>query len=448
MELVFGIERETHRMAADGQLSRRPQPEELHAPEFTKDFAETQLEIATKPHGSIPELFSELEALTERAAYAVSPGLLWPFSMPPILPPEPEIAIASLGSGERAREGELYRKGLALRYGVARQMICGVHVNVSIGGGGLFTPEGPSEKSADRASRRRGQDALYLALARNLYRDLPHLILLTGASPLPGGLPIRSRAPAVSYRNSPYGYAGHEFKPFLDLTSVDAYATGLRRGLSTESEAFRKLGLVHGGEAIQLNTRIFQKEKEFYAPIRLKRIPRGESSGVRALERRGVEYLELRFIDVDPFDPNGISPRTLALLEMFIRDGLARPAGSGTALELGGHLGAAEAAALYPVRGLQRSASEPSAGEPLFSRARARLESLEGLARGLDAAAMAPGISYCGALEEAIEGMENPALLPSARLLTAFEESRMDWTSFGMHLARRSFPAAAERRPA
>jgi glutamate--cysteine ligase len=428
MELRFGIERETHRMAPDGNLSGRTQPAELRAPEFTKDFAETQLEIVTRPHGSIPSLLSELGELTEKAAGAVEPDLLWPFSMPPRLPPDRDITIASLGRGEKAREGELYRRGLALRYGAARQMICGLHVNVSVGDLG-------------------GPDVPHLALARNLYRDLPHLILLTGASPLPGGLPIQGREPAVSYRNSPDGYAGREFRPYLDLTSVRAYAAGLRRGLSTESERFRSLGLVREGEGVQLNAKVFQREKEFYAPIRLKRIPDGESNGLLALERRGVEYLELRFFDIDPFDPNGISPRTLALLELFIRDDLSRPPGSGSTGELGVHLDSAEAAALFSVRGPRRSSPERAAGGPLLSRARVRLESLMPLARNLDAAAAVPGISYRDALEEALEMTGNPALLPSARLLAAFEESGIDWTSFGLETARRH-SLAAERRPA
>ncbi len=417
MELVFGIERETHRMSREGHLSRRPQPESLLQPAFTKDFSETQLEIVTRPHDSLHGLLSELERLTLTAREAVQPELLWPFSMPPRLPPAAQIPIASLGAGKKAREGELYRQGLALRYGAERQMICGLHVNVSVG-------EGAS-------------DERYLTLARNLYADLPHLILLTGASPLAGGLSADLRAPAVSYRNSPYGYAGREFRPYLDLTSVRAYTDGLARGLSTQSDRFRRLGLVRDGAVIQLNSRVFQREKEFYAPIRLKRTPLGESSGLLALERRGVEYLELRFLDMDPFASEGVTMETLMLLSLFIRDGIEKPAGSGSPAEIGLYLEAAEETAL----------TDPSgADDKRFSRTRARLESLRSLARALDGEDDAgAGIRYSDVLENAVGMTVDPGRLPSARLLEAFRAGGRDWTTFGMETARAHSPEVLER---
>ncbi len=435
MELIFGIERETHRMSPDGELSRLSQPSDLTPPQFTKDFAETQLEIVTEPHGSIPKLLSELDRLTAAARSAVRPELLWPFSIPPRLPSR-EIAIASLGAGRKAREGELYRRGLALRYGTARQMICGLHVNVSIGDGlasGIKTdyPFAPHETGG------RPSDAPYLRLARNLYEDLPHLILLTGASPLPGGLAIAGNSPAVSYRNSVYGYAGREFRPYLDLTSVERYTAGLRRGLTTESERFREFGLVQNGVPTQRNARVFQMEKEFYAPIRLKRTSRDGTNGLRALERHGIEYLELRFVDVDPFSAGGISAGTLTLLALFINDGLRRPSGPGSTIDLGLHLDAAEEAALAALPGArERTAILSNADTQGIIRTRKRLESLRPLARSLDGENdTGGGPGYQDVLEEAIDLTLDPGRLPSARVLEAFESSGKDWTSFGMEVA-------------
>lgn len=454
MDLIFGIERETHRMSPDGELSRLPQPAVLEPPQFTKDFAETQLEIVTKPHGSIPKLLSELDRLTAAARSAVRPELLWPFSMPPRLASR-EIAIASLGTGRKASEGELYRRGLALRYGVARQMICGLHVNVSIGDG-LASEIKTDFPFAPHETGGRPSDAPYLRLARNLYEDLPHLMLLTGASPLPGGLPIEENSPAVSHRNSVYGYAGREFRPYLDLTSVERYTDGLRRGLATESERFREFGLVRNGVPIQLNARIFQKEKEFYAPIRLKRTSRDGANILRALERHGIEYLELRFVDVDPFSAGGVSAETLKLLALFIHDDLRRPSGPGSARDLGLHLDAAEEAAIMPLPSLpgqtahaalsgarERTAILSNADTQRIIRTRRRLESLRPLAKKLDAengTGEEPG--YHDVLEEAIDRTLDPGRLPSARILEAFESSGKDWTSFGIETAASQASAA------
>ena len=260
-DFLWGIERETHRVEASGALSRRPHPPALRQPAFTRDFAETQLEIVTPPRHSVALALAALERLTDEAQRVVSPELLWPFSMPPSLPDEAQIKVADFGISESGRRARLYREGLALRYGKARQMICGVHVNVSFGQAlqaavlreAQPTPEelggsGPSDAPA------RPSDALYLRLARNLYQDLPVLVLLTGASPVRngGGPHADPEPPAISHRSGSNGYARGEFQPFLDLESLDAYLAGIRRGLRTESSAFSQLGLVRAGRVVQL----------------------------------------------------------------------------------------------------------------------------------------------------------------------------------------------------
>ena len=305
----LGIERETHRVTVDGTISRLPQPTALVPPFFTKDFAESQLEIVTRPHESVTDLVAELERLTATARAMVLPELLWPFSMPPRLPPDTAVRIASFGNGSKDRAAEIYRHGLALRYGWARQMICGVHVNVSI-----TADEAAWALKISPLRSHESQD-LYLRLARNLYADLAHIVLLTGASPVAGGLDTESgpRSWFVSVRNSSLGYAGSEFRPYLDLRSLAGYVSGIREGMRTESERFQPLGLARDGRLLQLNMRVFQKEKEFYAPVRLKRTG-GQSDMLRTMEREGIEYVELRFLDVDPFHAVGIGAETLRVL--------------------------------------------------------------------------------------------------------------------------------------
>jgi len=433
MDIKIGIERETHRLSLEGEISRLPQASQLQPPLFTKDFAESQLEIVTRPHTSISALNNELDEFTAQARKAVSPEILWPFSMPPLLPPDSEIDIAHLGPDKKGQEGELYRRGLALRYGKPRQMICGVHVNISIGNNLETFIENTSPMLPHELADSRSSDARYLRLARNLHADLPYLVLITGASPLLGGMNPDARRAAISYRNSKHGYARAEFRPYLDLVSLERYIAGIRRGLATESAKFRALGLMTNGVQQQLNSRVFQQEKEFYAPVRLKRTAREGESGLDALEREGVEYLELRFLDVDPFSPRGISEETLIVLHLFVLDALMTPSGGGTTDELKSHLEATEEVALIDPSSFFEPGLDGNKNTLPLARTRKRLEALMPLARQLDADR---DPRYVPTLEKQIARTIDPSRLPSSRFLRAFEDSGSSWTEFGMNTAR------------
>ena len=415
----WGIERETHRIRADGTLSDAPHPASLEPPSFTMDFAESQLELVTKPQPSIPAVLDELADLTGRALSSIGSDLLWPFSLPPALPPEGSIRLARPGHGEAARSAERYRNGLALRYGVRRQMICGVHVNVSMGEALLAELERTAPLSAEEGKERTAADAYYLRLARNLVDDLSSLVFFFGASPV-----LDADGPVVSFRNSPLGYARSEYRPFFDLTSLADHVAGIKRGLATESADFRKFALVRDGRAIQLNGKVFQKEKEFYAPIRFRSISERGETPVAALGRRGVEYLELRFFDVDPFSHTGVSPEALRLLHLLLLEALSRPSVPRTASEQRERLASADAAALTDPFAL-------SEGSPLLRSAVARLKSLEPFAAALDG-------PYRRALEKYGAAAADPQLSTAALLYTAFREAGTSWTAFGARIARQT----------
>ena len=428
-DLVFGLERETHRIDGRGALSTRPHPPALRGGSFTRDFAETQLEIVTRPHAGAAAAHAELRRLTTRARAIAGPELLWPFSMPPRLPEEADIPLARLD-----RRALAYRNGLALRYGKARQMICGVHVNVSVGAQLLAHLEREAPLSEDEAATGRSRDGYALRLARNLYADLPTLVLLLGASPVAGH---GSPAPfAISHRNGRGGYAGSEFARYLDLRSLDAYRAGLRRGLDTVAPSFFALGLVRDGELVQLNPHVFQTEKEFYAPIRLRQAALPGETNLQALSRRGVGYLELRLFDLDPTSPEGISLRTLRLLHLFVLDGLFRQSQPRDSQTLAGDLDAvAEVARLDP---LTLAALRPPQAERFLAAARGRLADLEPWAHRLDGAKP----HHARALRRAAEAALDPSALLSARIARAYRIADCDWTSFGVGVAR----TLAERR--
>jgi len=401
---------------------------DLRSPAFTRDFAECQLEIVTRPWPSGRLALAELGWLTAKGEAALGRELLWPFSMPPRLPPDAEIPIADLGPGEDARRAVLYRRGLALRYGKARQMICGVHVNVSLGPSLLdwLAREAPLG-TEERGGTGRARDGHFLRTARNLLADLPLLILLFGASPVRGG-EIESGGPvALSFRNSRLGYAGEEFWPFLSFESVPSYLAGIRRGLRTESAAFARQGLVRGGRVFQLNAHVFQADKEFYAPIRLRQTLQEGESTVQALARRGVGYLELRFLDVDPFELAGIAASTLDLLHLFVLEAASRPSLPGTGGDIPASLQEASEIALADPGRL-----EPALGGPLARLAR-RLSALEIWAERLDRAAASD--RFRASLDLFLARIADPSALPSARLARRFAASGQDWTTFGVRTA-------------
>jgi len=215
-DINWGLERETHRIRPNGSISPTLHPAALIKTGFTKDFAESQLELVTKPHHSISETLRELTDLTLVAHREIEPELFWPFSMPPRLSGENGITTAHMGSDETGRLAEIYRRGLISRYGGARQMICGVHVNVSFGGELLSWLQKTSPLSADEKADRSESDGYYLRLMRNMIDDLPYLVTFFGASPvIESGDAVSAGSTAVSFRNSPFGYARKEYRPFL-----------------------------------------------------------------------------------------------------------------------------------------------------------------------------------------------------------------------------------------
>lgn len=418
----WGIERETHRVSPDGEISPARHPESLKAPSFTKDFAESQLELVTKPHGSIQGAIAELENLTETARAAIGLELLWPFSMPPLLPGEQAIPIARMGSDEEARLAERYRAGLSARYGIARQLICGVHVNVSFGERILAELKERAPLSSEEAGQGSDRDAYYLRLVRNLFDDMPSLVMLFGATPFDANARTPDEGFAYSVRNSPKGYARTEYRPFLELGSIRGHIAGIRRGMKTESDDFRKLGLIRDGRPVQLNGRVFQKEKEFYAPIRFKRTPMAGETALGALERRGVEYIELRFFDVDPFVGAGITEDAMRLAHLFVVAGLAKISVPKTNAELAGTLLKADEAALS-------DPFKPEAENGNLADLLRTLASLEPLAKEM-------GRDYERTLETYRARYRTPGSSPAAALARDYPESGLEWSRYGAKIAQ------------
>ena len=329
-----GIERETLRVDAKGQLSRRDHPSTLGAtlthPEITTDYAEALLEFITPATPDIAEALDKLDKIHRFAYSKLGDEMLWSQSMPCPLPDENDIAIAWYGKSHIGMIKHVYRRGLALRYGKSMQCIAGIHYNYSL-----------SEdiwKALQQAENTPGdgmdvQSENYIAMIRNFKRYSWLLMYLFGASPALTTSFLRGRPHqletlsadtlylpyATSLRMSDLGYQNNAqdglVPPYNNLME---YMRSLSIAVRMPYPAYEKIGTNINGEWVQINTNVLQIENEFYATIRPKRVIRSGERPIEALCARGVQYVEVRCMDVNPFDPLGINLETSRFLDAFL----------------------------------------------------------------------------------------------------------------------------------
>jgi glutamate--cysteine ligase len=329
-----GIERETLRVTPDGQLAVTPHARALGSalthPEITTDYSESLLELITPAQNDIAQSLERLDAIHRYAVSVLGDELLWSQSMPCPLPEEAAIPIAWYGSSHIGMIKHVYRRGLALRYGRAMQCIAGIHYNFSVADSLwrlLQAEEGVP------GSLRDWQSESYIAAIRNFHRHHWLLMILFGASPALDAGFLRDRAHgletlspdtlylpfATSLRMSDLGYQNNVQAGLMPpYNTLNEYMCGLARAVQQPHEPYQELGTRRNGEWVQLNTNVLQIENEYYAAIRPKRVIRPGERPLEALCARGVQYIEVRCMDVDPFNPVGISLETARFLDAFL----------------------------------------------------------------------------------------------------------------------------------
>jgi glutamate--cysteine ligase len=328
-----GIEKESLRITPDGRLSQQPHPAALGSkltnPWITTDYSEALLEFITPPTDCIDEPIHFLDDI-HRFVYAnIGEEILWVNSMPCLMGADEDIPIAHYGRSNVGLMKEIYRRGLGYRYGRAMQTIAGIHYNFSFPERfwtlhqQLEGDDGPLGEFIDRR---------YFDLLRNFQRYSWLLMYLFGASPAicPSFLQGREhdlltlrgkslyRPHATSLRMSDIGYQNNaQSSLHISYNSLDEYVDSLTRAIKTPDAEYEKLGVCVDGRYRQLNGNILQIENEYYSSIRPKRaINRGERPTL-ALARRGVEYIELRAVDLNPFEPVGIRQQDLRFFDLF-----------------------------------------------------------------------------------------------------------------------------------
>ena len=89
----------------------------------------------------------------------------------------------------------------------------------------------------------------------------------------------------------------------------------LLQHLSPQYQAF---GVRDKGGYKQLNANILQIEAEYYSDIRPKRVTLAGERPIHALQNRGIEYIELRGIDINPYHSVGLSADDILFLELYL----------------------------------------------------------------------------------------------------------------------------------
>jgi glutamate--cysteine ligase len=99
---------------------------------------------------------------------------------------------------------------------------------------------------------------------------------------------------------------------------LETYIQTLTDAIVKPHEQYASLPPMSQGELLQLNHGLIQIENEFYSAIRPKRVTQSGEAPVRALRARGIEYIEVRCLDVNPFTPLGIDVDTTALVDTLV----------------------------------------------------------------------------------------------------------------------------------
>jgi glutamate--cysteine ligase len=333
-----GIEKESLRVTRDGQLALTSHPAALGSalthPSLTTDYSEALIEIITPAEHDASVTLERLDEL-HRYVYAVlarDGEILWNESMPGLLPATDEgIPIAEYGSSNIGRLKHVYRLGLALRYGRTMQCIAGIHYNYSLDEAvwqALHAHEGSTATAVDYQSER------YLALIRNFRRTSWLLMYLFGASPALDARFLRGRPHrletldnetlylpyATSLRMSDLGYSNTTGQSALraDYDTLSGYLAALTQAVSQPYPPYEAIGTHRDGEWVQINTNVLQIENEFYSTIRPKRVTHPGERPLHALSARGVQYVEVRCMDIDPFEPTGIALGTARFLDAYL----------------------------------------------------------------------------------------------------------------------------------
>lgn len=329
-----GIEREALRVDPTGKLAQTPHPlflgSKLTHPTITTDFSESQLELITPVAHSADEALTLLNDVHRFVYSGLKDEVLWSASMPCVLKDDPHIPLAQYGNSNLGRLKTTYRSGLSTRYGRAMQTICAIHYNFSVDKSLWEHLAFLEKQTPDRHYRSKR----YFDLMRN-FRRLSWLpVYLFGASPAVCKSFVQGRQHqlhefdagslyqenATSLRNGDLGYQSETQAGMVKVcyNSLDNYVSTIASAIGTPHEQYQKLGVKKDDQYLQVSGNILQSEAEFYTTIRAKCVPPKGENFLKVLKADGVEYIEVRLLDVNPYLPLGIDATQIHFLDALL----------------------------------------------------------------------------------------------------------------------------------
>ena len=445
--LQRGIEKESLRVNPDGTLAQTPHPKALGSAlthsSITTDYSEALLEFVTPVHTDIDALLKELTDIHHYTYQNVGDEKLWVNSMPCVMEGDNKILIARYGSSNVAKMKEAYRRGLGHRYGRLMQTIAGIHFNFSL-------PEAFWDDFldfADSADRKAQKSTQYFALTRNFLRHSWLACYLFGASPAVCKSFLTGRkheldehdghsfyAPnATSLRLSDLGYSNNVQAGIeICYNTLEEYTATLRKAIQTPYPAYQTIPEVIDGKYQQLNPNLLQIENEFYAVIRPKQVAESGESPSRALMDRGVAYVEVRSLDLNPFAPVGIDAECIRFFDAFLLYCLLEdspPLSNAERGEASENRQRAVLSGRLPGLMLGRYNDEI----PFSVAAKELLSEVAQVASLLDG--IEGGNAYRNVIDSQRAKIEDTSLTPSARILAEMESDHDSFYAFAMSKA-------------
>ncbi len=462
--ISHGIEKESLRVDEPGHLAMSPHPKGLGSPlthDFiTTDFSEALIEFIT-PVFTDPSL--SLEYLKDIHSFLYSQlennEILWTSSMPCIIEEDEQIPLAQYGSSNIGKLKTLYRSGLGHRYTRAMQTIAGIHYNFSLSDDFWRLYQELKHSKQDLQDFKTEQ---YFHLIRNFRRYSWLLINLFGASPAVCKSFLRNKQGhnleafdeytyympyGTSLRMGDLGYtSAAQSGLFISYNSLNEYVEGMQKAINTPYPPYAEFDKSAAGPQ-QINSNILQIENEFYSTIRPKRVSKNGKRPIHSLKEEGVEYIEVRCLDLNPFLPLGIDETQINFLNTFLLFCLFRKSPTTSKeenLEIQKNFSAVVSEGRNPELNLTQENQEIS----LYKWANEILQESKDVARLLDKNCNRK--IHSAAVDAQIAKVKNSELTPSAQVLAAMREKSIPYFPFAMAESKKAAayfqtPLAAEK---
>lgn len=450
-QLNRGIEKEGLRCSPKGVISQKMHPRHLGSklthPYITTDYSEALLEFITPVFQTAHETLAHLDIAHRYTYRFLGDELIWPNSMPCVVNGEMSVPIADYGTSNLGMLKHVYRHGLWHRYGRIMQCIAGIHYNFSV-------PEAmwqvlyEQDKHAQDLSLQDYISARYLGLIRNFRRYAWVLLYAFGASPAVCASFLKDRehnlkqlhqhtlyAPyATSLRMSDLGYQNNaQADLHVCHNNLASYISTLSQALTQSVPKYDEIGVKdEQGHYLQLNTNLLQIENEYYSDIRPKRIGKQNEKPLQALEKYGIEYIEVRNIDLNPFMPLGIDVPQMAFLDVFLTWCLLTDSPD-TSAEESQRIARNQKKTVYEGRRPNLMLERDTGEITLQQWGLDILDGLQELAQLMDKAS---GQSFhLDALNQQRLKFADSTLTPSAQVLQSLEETKLEYGAFTLKQA-------------